>query len=1267
MATGEVGRVEFRVLGPLEVWLDGRQVPVRRPKERLLLTLLLLRANEVVSRDSLLEALWEGQPPQTATTALQGVVSQLRKRVGGDRVVTRSPGYLLRVADGDLDLVRFVRVAAKARATHDPAGRSECFEQALGLWRGFALDEFAGNSALIGERERLAELRLGVLEDRLDADLELGRSPAVVAELEQLVTANPYRERLRAQLMLALYRCGRQAEALEAYRRGREALVEELGIEPGPGLRALEQQILVQDESLLLKPPPTGPVAPRPTTSGTGVRGVMRKTVTVLFCDIVGSTPLGDQLDPEVLRALLARHFETARMVLERHGGTVEKFIGDAVMAVFGLPELHEDDALRAVRAAHDLRAAVAALNDELADDGGARITIRIGVNTGEVAAGEGATLVTGDAVNLAARLEQAAAPGEILLGAPTHRLVRDLVVDEPVEPLRLRGKHDAVAAFRLLALLPDATGLGKTSGPPFVGRSRELEALQTAYRRVCEGRSVELVAVTGVAGVGKSRLLREFTPLVEREARVATGRCPSYGEGSTYWPLREIVQQLAGDDPRDGLAAALGDDRRAADAIAGAIGIGSGRAQASEVSWAVRRLLEGLADEGPGPLVLVVEDLHWAEAAFLDLMDYLLAFVRGRSLLVLGSGRPELLEARPAWREFALRLEPLEPAAAEALAEHVGSDRSTRMRAVELAEGNPLFLQQLLAGGDDLAGIVPPTIEALLASRIDRLDPHDRTVALCAAVAGRRFQRSAATALVPPELRDDITSRLLALVRKEILCPDDDDLVDDESYRFAHALVREAAYAASSKELRAALHERHAEWLEHNTRIGALEFEELLGHHLAEAYRLRTELGRLDDRVRALGARAARLLGDTGRRALGRGDFTAARHLLKRATEATTRDDPERSRYVLDLAEALVHTGDVPQALERAGEELETAQGTGDLTAVARAEIVRTFVAAFIGEQPAAEAKAVAARAIDVLTPTADDYFLARAWQVIGQSLTIERQHAAVVEAMGHALQHAHRAGDDRLQGIATIWLSHALAVGPEPAGLALERYDALRARVETPLQGANLEFGYAYLLGQIGRFDEARSRMAQARRFIRELGDEMTYAANGWAAGLIELWAGDSDAAGDLLDDACTTLRAVGDRGFLCTTTAVLAEARCRQGRLDEAEQLTRESEETGSSDDYVNEIWWRIARAGVLSRRGLHHEAEQLAREAAAVATASDSPLDKAEPCLRLAETLHRAGRTREAGVAATEAARYFEQKGAVARSTMALDLARQETTV
>ncbi len=596
----------------------------------------------------------------------------------------------------------------------------------------------------------------------------------------------------------------------------------------------------------------------------------VRKTVTIVFADLAGSTAMGEALDPEAMRRKMSRYFEELRSALERHGGRVEKFIGDAVMAVFGLPHLHEDDALRAVRATAELREAVRKLG----------LRVRVGVNTGEVVAGKGETLVTGDAVNVAARLEQIAEAEEILIGQGTYRLVREAVRCEAVEPLELKGKAQRVSAFRLLHVLPDVPAFTRQLDAPFVGRGRELETLRSVLARAVEERMCQLATIVGAPGIGKSRLAREL--IQGADAQVLVGRCLPYGEGITFWPLVEIVKQLP--RPAAELVATDENSELIASRITAAVGAGEVGAAAEEISWAFRRLFEALARERP--LIVALDDIHWAEPTLLDLLEYLVTFTSEVPILLLCLARPDLFDARPSWSNprpnaTLITLEALSTDDSTILVERLVRERelpeAARAKVVEAAEGNPLFVEQLLAmhaesGNGEL--LIPPTIQALLAARIDRLEPEERAVVERASVEGRMFHRGTVGELLPEPARRRVGTHLMTLVRKEFIRPDRALIPGDDGFRFAHILIRDAAYDSMPKQLRAELHERFAAWLEARLQAGAREYEEILGYHLEQAYGYLEELDSIDAPARELAERAAAKLAGAGRRALARGDM---------------------------------------------------------------------------------------------------------------------------------------------------------------------------------------------------------------------------------------------------------------------------------------------------------------------------------------------------------------------------------------------------------
>ncbi|MGZ5289750.1 MAG: ATP-binding protein, partial [Actinomycetota bacterium] len=619
-----------------------------------------------------------------------------------------------------------------------------------------------------------------------------------------------------------------------------------------------------------------------------------RKTVTVVFCDVTGSTELGERLDPESLRDVQTRYFDAMRDAIERHGGTVEKYIGDAVMAVFGIPQLHEDDALRATRAAVDMREGLTVLNKEFERDRGVTIAVRIGVNTGEVVAGDptsGQALVTGDAVNVAPRLEEHAAPGEILLGEATHRLVREAVDAEQVEPVVLKGKVREVPAWRLLGMHDVASSMHRHSGSPMVGRERQLAQLRQAYEAAIEDGGCQLFTLLGSAGVGKSRLVEELISGLGDRATVLMGRCLPYGEGITYYPVLEAIKQAAGladfdlPDVVEARVCAIleGDEHQATVCrhVSQLMGVAEATA-GEETFWAIRRFFEASARERP--LVLIFDDVHWGEPTFLDLVEHIADWSRGSPILLLCMARSDLLEVRPAWaggksNAATVSLEPLTEEHAWALVTNLlgVTDLPTELAEaiVEKSEGNPLFVEETLAmliddglvvregdrsrlTGDLSAVMVPPSIQALLAARLDRLSPQERAVLEAAAVVGKDFFAGAVRSLVPEDARQRVPSDLMALVRKELIRAERTTLPGEDAFRFRHLLIRDSAYGSIAKSQRAELHERVADWLEQVAGEAVIEQEEIVGYHLEQAYAYRTQLAPADERTDAIGRRAA-------------------------------------------------------------------------------------------------------------------------------------------------------------------------------------------------------------------------------------------------------------------------------------------------------------------------------------------------------------------------------------------------------------------------
>jgi class 3 adenylate cyclase len=1205
--------VEYGILGPLTVSRDGRELRLGGARQRSVLAVLLLRANELVPTSRIVDELWGERPPATAVKAVQVQVSKLRKLLDEGALETRPTGYLLRVEPGALDLERFESLLAQGRerlAEGDAREAGGLLREALGLWRGSPLAEFAYETFARNEIGRLEVLRLAALELRLESDLSLGRHTELVGELEGLVRDHPLRESFSRLLILALYRAGRQADALAVMHDTRTRLREELGLDPGQTLQQLEKQILQQDPSLDL--PTRGPAlaavvhpgthasTPAPARPETPARE-QRKTVTVLFCDVVGSTSLGESTDPEALRALLARYFERMKAIVERHGGTVEKFIGDAVMAVFGVPAAHEDDALRAVRAAGEMRDALPELG----------IRGRIGVNTGEVVTGTAERLATGDAVNVAARFQQAAAPGEVLIGAPTHALVREAVVAEPVEPLTLAGKSQPVAAYRLVAVL-DAPERSHVSR--FVGRERELAQIHETWKRARAEARCELLTVVGEAGVGKSRL--EAEALAAVEARVVRGRCLSYGEGITYWPVVEVVKQLA----------ELPSDPAAAAAIRSLLGESDVATSGDEIAWAFRKLLEEQA-----PLVVVFDDIQWGEETFLDLVDSTALLSDGASILLLCLARPDLLDRRPGW-PAALRLEPLPAKAAEELIGDQVSDE-LRERIARAAGGNPLFISEMLAMAAGSAEVeVPPTLKALLAARLDQLDEAERTVLERGAVEGEVFHRGAVQALAPEEAQ--VTTRLAGLVRRELIRPDRAQLAGDDAYRFRHLLIRDAAYDSLPKAIRADLHARFATWLdEHGQEL--VELDEIVGYHLEQATRYVAELGRPDP---ALSERAAMRLAAAARRATERLDGRAAFTLFNRAAELLR---PHRLDLALELDAAWWSEAfDARAGVQAADEAAERAEAADDHSGAMLAHAVALTLRLASGDIPAShEPESLCRAALPFEEERADPRRLALLWDVIAVSSHFRHRNNEVVDAAERALDYYRLAGDFSPPAAHDL-LDWCLVLGPRPADDALRMLDELATG--RPPGAANL--ARAALLAMLGRIDEAwplaEARLAHLREVSADWFTGERYLA------VIAMVDGDRPRAcryhGELIDALPP-----GSQGVAATYWMLLARDLCYLGRFDEAEPLLRQAQAVPASP--FERALGPAVEALLLTAHGELEQAEACARAGVAAAeTETDTVWLQAWGYEDLATVLERAGRIDDAREALERALAVWERK-------------------
>ena len=998
---------------------------------------------------------------------------------------------------------------------------------------------------------------------------------------------------------------------------------------------------------------------------------------------------MGERLDPESVRRVMSRYYAEMRTVLERHGGTVEKFIGDAVVGAFGVPTVHEDDALRAVRAAADMRNVLGDLNDELDERWGVRLQVRTGVNTGKVVAGDasqGQAFLVGDAVNVAARLEQTAGAGEILIGEPTYRLVRDAVTVEETAPLSLKGKAEPLSAFKLLDISRHRPALARRVESPIVGRELELATLQDSFARAVEGRRCALCTIMGPAGIGKSRLSEEFVAARAGEARVLRGRCLPYGEGITYWPVAEIVRQAAGlaedeslahaRDKITGLISAEVDAAQIVDRVGVVLGLSEMATSPEETFWGVRRLLQALANERPH--VVIFDDLHWAETILLSLIEHLAEHGHGGPLLLLCLARSEFVERRPDFGRLAgdtatVALDPLNAYESEQLITNLvgeGNVPAELARRVSAhTAGNPLYVGEMVRmlvdekildrdGGrwnavDKTAELmIPPTIEALVASRLDQLDATERALLERAAVIGQEFSRGAVLELHPQSEAEAVDAPLESLEQKALIRREEAVFAGEPAYSFTHLLVRDVAYDGLLKESRSVLHERFAAWLQAKVGDQLAGYEEIIGYHLEQSYRYRAEIGTVDDVALAVGKKAAEHLASAGRKAFVHGDVAAAASLLTRAASSLPANDRIRVALQLDLAAALIQAGELTRADDLVADTIDAAARQNEFGLELRSKIVRLGLQLFAGSEGRTEdALAELDRAIPRLEELGEERTLAMAWR-LKTDLHLVGLRTVEMEAAGEkGLEYARQSGDAVEAHEIQMLLAIALTAGPTRVPIAVARAEALLAEAEDDLRVKVYALQALALLNAMrGDFDEARRRSATAKAISEELGWRLLLGAGvPQVDGEVELLAGEPAAAESALRAGYELLVEMGEKGFLSTVAAMLAEALYRQGRDEEAERFTESSKEAADSEDVLSQLQWRGVRAKLLARQGRLAEAESLAREAVALSQAGDSPNTQGNALMNLAEVLWLANRGPEAVAIVDDAIGRYDAKG------------------
>ena len=1252
--------MELGVLGPLQVRQDGAPVPIPGAKPRAILTLLGLHSGSVVAADTLIELLWGNDPPRTAGKALQTHVSSLRRALGDGVVVTEGAGSTLRGLEVDASRYKLAaRTGRDAAAAGDTSQAVAHFEAALNLWRG--LPELPDGQRGLSEKTRWIEGHAALVEDRADALLATGRAAEIIGDLEAAVAEAPLRERRWGQLMLALDRAGRQGEALGAYQRARSRLADELGVDPGPELRRLGAAIVAQDDSLEI------PVAQHLPS--------VTRAVTFLLTDIEGSTAAWEA-HADAMAAALARHDELVEQVVTSRAGRLIKTRGegDATFSVFERPSA-------AAAAAIELQDAISHEPWELREP----MRIRVALHTGEVELRDGDYF--GRAVNRAARLRSLAAGGQILCSGATAELVIDSLSDDVVladlgmRPLRNLARPEHVFELRL-ETVPQTTEVGPqpTDAPmerpglpavlvgpgPFVGRGHELERLLSAWQGALAG-GMRVVLIAGEPGVGKTRLAGEWSQRAyDQEAVVLYGRCDE-DLGAPYQPfaeaLRSLVPCIGASRLRGlrGVEALLALVPRLADVLPDLAT--PARADPDTERYALFDAVVALLEiaSASAPIVLILDDLHWAAKPTLLLLRHLLRFGEHARVQIVGTYRSTDLDRS---HPLAAMLADLHRSAGLGTANRIslsglGEDDVTAYVAEagyddeELAHalasvtgGNPFFLIEALRHVDESGGVwdqstLPQGVREAVSRRLSRLPAETNKALAAAAVVGSRF----ALELVEHVVGNDLVDAFDEACQAGIVIEE-----PGGHYRFNHAIVRQSLLAELASVRRMRLHQRIAATLE--TQPGADdELLAELAHHYFECAWAGNAAKAVFYCRRAADQAMARLAYE------GAADlYDHAVHALEELDEELPDRDDQTAELLIARCEALLAAGDVASA---AGAVSELQQATVDSARLAAwSTCFNGQLSMLIHPERLDEAEAALAAAAEKLAGLDDAAGEAKAHTVRAGCLGRLGRIADCEVALDDALTAARRAGEHRRVNSVLAQAPLAALWGPNPVpragGRCLDVVRLLRITTDSPAVEATSTRCQAILEAFRGRAAAARRMIDSARRTVTELGLRHALLEVEQFAGIVELVADDPAAAESHLRLAYNGFRRMRIDADTAETAALLGRACLALDREAEADELCRESERLAGHALKAS-IAWRTLRAQLLARRGEHGEARQIAEAAVTLAERTDALVDHGDACLALAMVLGASGIAGDAAAARAAAERavdLYERKGAAA---------------